>query len=136
SISNFYETEIKQLAEEISITAKSAQRGINELGERVDDHTTRIEEAEFKITPNKITSVVRRSQAYTQELEDARQYARELSSSIEMELGTVESNLTDLGDYLDGAFKDGVVSESEVQAIETHLKVLSSERDGLDSKYF
>lgn len=134
-IHSYYETEIKQLADEISLTATSLEEGIDELGDVVDGHTTRIREAELKIAPDRIVSTVRESQAYSDDLNDARNYAKELMEEIETEIDLVGGDLGELNEYLDGAFRDGVVSESEAKAIETHIKRLESTKGDFDSKY-
>ena len=41
----------------------------------------------------------------------------------------------DLGDYVDGAFADGIISEAEAVAIEKYINTLNKERSDIDAQY-
>ncbi len=57
-----------------------------------------------------------------------------LKNDVNTELGEVESTLTNMGNYLDGAFKDGILDEQEKETLSKHLLALNSEKDDVISQ--
>lgn len=68
-------------------------------------------------------------------LSDAQKYADQLWDELDEELADLTRDLGDTKDYIDGAFKDGVISETEARKIETYLNTLDSAKRAFDEEY-
>jgi phage minor structural protein len=62
-------------------------------------------------------------------------HADELKALTDADVNAVAKDVGDLGVYVDGSFKDGVISEAEKLAIAEHLKSLNAEKSDLDERY-
>lgn len=69
-----------------------------------------------------------------------------LSNGVENDLGSwagrlsddlsgLNSQVSDFESYLEGAFKDGVISEAEAKAIETYINTIKSEKSAIEATY-
>lgn len=56
---------------------------------------------------------------------------KELSSNIE----EVKNSVSNLSDTMEGAFKDGILTEAEKNNISQHLRTLASEKSDIDKQY-
>lgn len=56
-------------------------------------------------------------------------------NELSKEIGELEGSLVDLEDTMNGAFKDGILSESEKQSINQHLLTVSSKKTDIDKRY-
>lgn len=67
--------------------------------------------------------------------ENAKGYAEELANAIGQEISDVSGALSDLNDHIDGAFKDGIISETEERDIRIYVNVLQSQKSDVDNRY-
>lgn len=65
----------------------------------------------------------------------AKGYADDMKTDIDKSIGDVEESIEGLGEYIDGAFRDGVIDSSEVGAIRTYINTLNSEKANMDNRY-
>ncbi len=65
----------------------------------------------------------------------AKGYADDMKTDIDKSIGNVEESIDGLGEYIDGAFRDGVIDSSEVGAIRTYINTLNSEKANMDNRY-
>ena len=68
-------------------------------------------------------------------LGEASQYANQLFQGMQDEINSLNQAVQDTNNYIDGAFKDGIITEVEARAIQTHLKTLESKKAELDREY-
>jgi hypothetical protein len=68
-------------------------------------------------------------------LDDASQYANQLINGMDEEIADLQQAIQDTDTYIEGAFKDGLISEAEAKAIQTHLKTLATRKSELDREY-
>jgi phage-related protein len=68
-------------------------------------------------------------------LDEASEYAQQIKNEMLEEIELLNRSLTDLDDYIDNAFKDGIISEAEAKAIKMHLNTLSIRKAELDREY-
>ena len=55
--------------------------------------------------------------------------------TIGQSIDDLEVALTDVEEYIDGAFKDSVISASEAKIIENHIETLNNEKTDIDAHY-
>lgn len=65
------------------------------------------------------------------EEQDLGEWADDTESSISQ----VDTAVTNLNTYVDGAFKDGVIQTSEAQAIEKYINIINAEKANLEQTY-
>lgn len=66
---------------------------------------------------------------------NAKQYADDAIALVNTDITDVSSRVTDLNTYVDGAFSDGIIEESEAKAIEKYLNSIKVEKSDIDSRY-
>ncbi|KKB34653.1 phage tail protein [Bacillus thermotolerans] len=66
---------------------------------------------------------------------DANQYTDSQMTIVNGEISDVSGRITSLNEYIDGSFKDGVISTAEREALSSHIQQLNNEKAGLDSQY-
>ncbi|AMQ66607.1 glycerophosphoryl diester phosphodiesterase [Bacillus phage Shbh1] len=135
AVVNLYETQIRQLADEISLTARSLERQIDDVNGEIDEAIARINEAELKITPEAIVSTVRSSTAYMDDFLHAREYVDTMIGEVNSSISGISNSLNDLDNFINGAFHDGIISEAEAQAIAKYINMLQNEKSNIDAKY-
>ena len=69
--------------------------------------------------------------AIQEDIKDAQSAASDAKESAD----NVQSSVTDLNDYIDGAFADGIISESEAKAIEKYINIVNNEKAAAESTY-
>jgi hypothetical protein len=65
----------------------------------------------------------------------AQTYADGLKTAIDSEIQDVIGDVSALNTYVDGSFKDGIISEAEAKAIEKYINQIDSEKKDIDSRY-
>ncbi|WGG47690.1 phage tail spike protein [Rossellomorea sp. DA94] len=65
----------------------------------------------------------------------AKEYADTLKKSIDGDIASVRTDLTELDNYVDGSFQDSVISQAEAKSIEKYINSLSTEKSDLDTRY-
>lgn len=65
----------------------------------------------------------------------AKTYADGIKTALDQDIAGINQDLSALDTYVDGSFKDGVVSEAEAKAIEKYLNALGAEKSDLDTRY-
>ncbi|QKE56360.1 tail fiber protein [Bacillus phage YungSlug] len=68
-------------------------------------------------------------------LDEANKYADELRKALEKEINDLNTSLENTSDYIDNAFKDGIITEMEARKIKTYLNILATEKTQFDQKY-
>ncbi|WP_339161826.1 phage tail spike protein [Siminovitchia sp. FSL W7-1587] len=58
-----------------------------------------------------------------------------LERALQGEISDINDALTDMDEYIEGAFSDGLIEKSEAQAIEKYVNSLNVEKAELDSQY-
>ena len=66
---------------------------------------------------------------------DLSRYVDELNALMAEEIAGINTALGELNTYVDGAFKDGIISEAEAKAIKSYLMTLESKKIELDREY-
>lgn len=56
-------------------------------------------------------------------------------TDIEKSIDDADEAITDLGDYVDGAFADGIISEAEAQAIEKYINTVNNTKSAVEATY-
>lgn len=69
--------------------------------------------------------------AINADIEEANKNAQQAINTAE----NADKAVGDLNDYVDGAFADGIVSESEAKAIEKYINIVNGEKSSSESKY-
>lgn len=69
--------------------------------------------------------------AINADIEEANKNAQQAINTAE----NADRAVGDLNDYVDGAFADGIVSESEAKAIEKYINIVNGEKSSSESKY-
>lgn len=65
----------------------------------------------------------------------AKVYTDGIKISIDTQVSELNTSITNTNTYIDGAFKDGVISNAEAIAIKEHLKTLEKEKQDVDAEY-
>ncbi|MGL4850923.1 MAG: phage tail spike protein [Clostridium sp.] len=68
-------------------------------------------------------------------LKEAKAYADKLKTATDSEINDVTTEIGNLNDTMNGAFKDGVISEAEAKAIKENLKRCKKEKLEADKQY-
>ena len=58
-----------------------------------------------------------------------------MRQALSKEIDDLQDSVDNLNTYVDGAFKDGILDNTEKQAIKQQLKTLSSEKADIDNEY-
>lgn len=98
-------------------------------GEAIARLTKQFELAIDTISYERATKTLYDAQQY------AKQYADELKEQIDGEIEDTNKALTQLDEYIDGAFHDGLIEESEAQAIAKYINLLISEKEDITRRY-
>lgn len=61
--------------------------------------------------------------------------AKQAGLDAQASANTANTAVSNLNTYVDGAFKDGVISESEAKAIEKYINIVNTEKAGLEAHY-
>lgn len=61
-------------------------------------------------------------------IEQEIQEAKDAAEAVKEEILDVQGSVADLAGYVDGAFSDGIISESEAASIEKYINIVNSER--------
>lgn len=57
-----------------------------------------------------------------------------INNKIEKEIGDVNTSIGNLNSYMEGAFKDGILSEAEKEALREHLKIVEREKNDITAQ--
>jgi phage minor structural protein len=66
---------------------------------------------------------------------NAKAYADTIKTALAADISDVSDSVSDLSSYVDGTFKDGVITKAEALGIEQRLNQLQAEKADLDSRY-
>ena len=61
--------------------------------------------------------------------------ATQASADAMKAINNLESNVNDFNDYVDGAFRDGIISSSEAVAIESYINTIQTTKKEVDATY-
>jgi hypothetical protein len=65
----------------------------------------------------------------------AKAYADTLKAALAVDIQDVVDDLTALDTYVDGSFKDGVISQAEAKSIEKYINQINAEKEDIDNRY-
>ena len=65
----------------------------------------------------------------------SKSYADDLKTDIDSDIQQVNNTVTDLGNTMNGAFKDGIINEVEAKAIASNISNLNAEKVDVDNEY-
>lgn len=68
-------------------------------------------------------------------LEDIKEFTEELVNGVNSEIEDIGKQISDLDSYIDGAFKDGIIDESEAKVIQGYINTINTEKADIDGKY-
>lgn len=128
---------IEYTEEEVNAIWKSLQQQIaNKIGmselEEVTYTKGEIDDKDTNVKNEASQDATQKANTAEQNAED---YADQLKQQTDQEINEVNQSVTDLNNYIDGSFHDGIVEESEAKAIENYLNTLNAEKDDIDAKY-
>lgn len=103
--------------------------GFEDLKSELEDVMTTI-----TVINGKIESKISKT-TYDESMKDIKDYAEGLVGGVRTEVGDINEALADLDSYIDNAFADGIIEETEAIAIASHINSLNKEKADLDSKY-
>ena len=61
--------------------------------------------------------------------------ANQAASNAQEDANEARQSVESLNDYVDGAFKDGIITEAEAKAIATYLNTVNNAKKGMDATY-
>lgn len=64
-------------------------------------------------------------------IEDER---KEIDKYIGEQVGELNGSIKDLNDYIEGAYKDGIISEAEKEALREHLRIVEREKNDITAQ--
>lgn len=67
--------------------------------------------------------------------QNANTYTNTVKTQLQKDIADVNNSVTTLDNYVDGAFKDGIISNAEATAIEKYLNTVNLEKTDLDGRY-
>jgi hypothetical protein len=65
----------------------------------------------------------------------AEEYADGLKADLDVDVANLQLRIDDTDEYIDTAFKDGVISETEAKRIESYLNTLEESKQTFDNRY-
>ena len=68
-------------------------------------------------------------------IEAAKEEANQAAAAAQKDANAAKQQVSDLGKYVDGAFKDGIITEAEAKAIATYLNTVNSAKKEMDATY-
>ena len=80
-------------------------------------------------------SIQDKLKGYSDNAQKAADAAKQAASNAQANANEAKSNVTNLNKYVDGAFKDGIVTETEAKAIATYLNTVNSSKKAMDATY-
>jgi hypothetical protein len=101
-----------------------------------DDLISDLEDVKTTITiiNGKIETKISREE-YEVDQEAVKKYADDLVAGANQEIADLTEVVNNMDGYIDGAFYDGIVQESEAKGIETYINQLRSEKADVDAKH-
>lgn len=67
--------------------------------------------------------------------QNANTYTNTVKTQLQKDITDVNNSVSALDTYVDGAFKDGIISNAEATAIEKYLNTVNAEKTDLDGRY-
>lgn len=67
--------------------------------------------------------------------QNANTYTNTVKTQLQKDITDVNNSVSALDNYVDGAFKDGIISNAEATAIEKYLNTVNLEKTDLDGRY-
>ncbi|MGL4450742.1 MAG: phage tail protein [Sarcina sp.] len=103
----------------------------------------RITEAEFQIRPDQITATVTQNKTFTNIIDGAKaemdaestKKLNEYKETVDKEFGDVGLAIKNAKDYVDGAFKDGILTETEKEGIKVQINQIEVEEKDVGKQY-
>ena len=77
------------------------------------------------------SSDVATEQGVINKIEEAK---KDTNKKIEQEVNDLNSTINDLNNYIEGAYRDGIITEAEKEALREHLKIVEREKDDITAQ--
>ena len=77
------------------------------------------------------SSDVATEQGVINKIEEAK---KDTDKKIEQEVSDLNSTINDLNSYIEGAYRDGIITEAEKEALREHLKIVEREKDDITAQ--
>lgn len=105
-------------------------------GEFLEDLIDDLEDVKTTITVinGKIETKISKT-TYDIDMQAIKDYAKGLSDGVQAEVDDLNGAVSDLDGYIDGAFKDGIIQDSESKAIAAYINSLNKEKADVDAKF-
>ncbi len=68
-------------------------------------------------------------------LDSASEYADSLNQQVNKDISGLQQTITNTNTYIDGAFKDGIITQAEAKAIQSYVNTLTSKKAQVDTDY-
>lgn len=107
--------------------------GLGETVTLLEDSLTNVQTS-ITVMNGKIETKISQT-TYDVDLQGIRDYAKGLSDGVQADVTAVSKDVSDLNTYVDGAFKDGVITDAEAKSIATYIHTLGNDKAHLDSRY-
>lgn len=80
-------------------------------------------------------SIQDKLKGYADNAQMAADEANQAASNAQEDANEARQSVESLNDYVDGAFKDGIITEAEAKAIATYLNTVNNAKKGMDATY-
>ena len=111
------------------IRLKADATVVDNLEQQIEEHTSTLE-----VLFNRINATVTREELDV-DIAGIKEYTDGLISVVNADIEDVTNGLLELDGYLEGAFRDGVIEESEAQSISLYINTINTEKADIDARY-
>jgi hypothetical protein len=80
-------------------------------------------------------SIQDKLKGYADNAQMAADEANQAASNAQEDANEARQSVDSLNDYVDGAFKDGIITEAEAKAIATYINTVNNAKKGMDATY-
>ena len=80
-------------------------------------------------------SIQDKLKGYADNAQMAADEANQAASNAQEDANEAKQSVNSLNDYVDGAFKDGIITEAEAKAIATYINTVNNAKKGMDATY-
>ncbi|BAK52975.1 tail protein [Bacillus phage SP-10] len=118
-------------------TLDNSKKYTDDLYVPLDERVVKAE-SEIKTTKEQISLRVTKeefTQGLNNNLDSAKQYSDTQKKALETDLSTLRGDLQETDEYINGAFRDGIVYDSEKIQIEGYLNTIKTSKSQYDNRY-
>lgn len=104
------------------------------LGNTINSLETRIKSAELAIEPDRIYTSIKETLLYKEDMENINGLMNEIKEEAFGAISDLSGSLDDTYKYMEEAFKDGIITASEMKILENNIKNLEKDKTSLKEK--